>query len=207
MLDISDSWTRLHKLSELILSANSATEMLERWCLESEIADSPVVALCARNAPVEAMDSDSLEALYPQAAGKTTRFRCVRLAASGIVLVDALNWYFPENLTVDICHQLETTDIPFGRAIKNLSPTRRTFLVRRCTPDQLLSAEANEDPDFTAFEHRAVVYGRRGKPLAVVHERFRTVLVFRVPKFVTVTRKRNVPAKCSEHNTETRATA
>src|SRR6478609_7870912 len=31
------------------------------------------------------------------------------------------------------------------------SPIRRTFLVRRCTPEQLISAEANADPNFTAF--------------------------------------------------------
>jgi hypothetical protein len=77
------------------------------------------------------------------------------------------------------------------------SPIRRTFLVRRCTPEQLISAEANADPNFTAFEHRAVIYSRKGEPLAVVHERFRAVLVFRVPKARTVTRKVDVVAGSS----------
>ena len=200
MLDMPESWTRLHQLSEQILRANSATKTLEGWCRENAIAEHPIVALCSRNTPVEAMDPDSLEALYPHAEGNTVRFRCVRLVASGIVLVDALNWYFPNNLSAEICHQLETTDVPFGKAIETLDPTRRTFLVRRCTPAQLISAEASAEHDFIAFEHRAVVYSRKVKPLAVVHERFRAVLVFpfRDLKLSNGSCRRSVPSVVPE---------
>ena len=120
----------------------------------------------------------------------------MRLATAGVVVVDALNWYFPDNLSSDICEHLEKTDIPFGRAIKHLNPKRRTFLVRRCTPEQLVDARGSIDPTSTAFEHRAVVYREDGVPLAVVHERFRAILVFRVPELVRVSSPK--PATASE---------
>ncbi len=43
-------------------------------------------------------------------------FRKVRLATAGIAVVDALNWFFPDNLSSDIRAQLKTSEIPFGRS-------------------------------------------------------------------------------------------
>jgi hypothetical protein len=174
----------MHSLSERILQANSATEELERWCRDHAIGDGHIVALCARHAPAEAPDDESREAIYPCVGVDRARFRKVRLATAGIVVADALNWYFPDNLTPDISDSLETTDISFGRAIRHLNPRRRTFLVRRCTPGQLVDADQAIDPTSTAFEHRAVVYRDDNVPLAVVHERFRAILVLRIPEFV-----------------------
>ena len=185
MPDRSQDWESMHTLSERILRADSASEELERWCGERSIGDGRIVALCARQAAPEALDHASLEALYPRNVRGQTRFRRVRLVTADIVAVEALNWYFPDNLTTEICETLETTNIPFGRAIKALKPKRRTFLVRRCTPEQLVNAQGSIGPTGTAFEHRAVVYGEDDAPLAVVHERFRAVLVCGVPEFVS----------------------
>jgi chorismate-pyruvate lyase len=161
-------------LSERILRADSATDELERWCRDWGIGDGRIVALCARDAICEAMDDDSLDALQRRDVCGKTRFRRVRLATAGLVVVDALNWYFPDHLTSQMRERLETTDIPFGRVIGALRPKRRTFLVRRYTR---LDAHQASDPGGLAFEHRAVVHKEDATPLAVVHERFRMALV------------------------------
>jgi chorismate-pyruvate lyase len=102
----------------------------------------------------------------------------VKLATAGIVVVDALNWYFPARLTTEMRELLDTTDVAFGRAIAALDPQRRTFLVRRCTREQLADARRSQDMTCTMFEHRALVLGGDGALLAVVHERFRAALLF-----------------------------
>ena len=185
MPDRSRDWETMLALSERILRANSSSQELERWCRERNIGDGRIVALCARHAAPEALDHASLEALYPRSVRDQTRFRRVRLVTADIVAVEALNWYFPDNLTTEICETLETTNIPFGRAIRALKPKRCTFLVQRCTPEQLVDANGSIDPTATAFEHRTVVYGADDAPLAVVHERFRVALVCRVPQFAS----------------------
>jgi chorismate-pyruvate lyase len=184
MSDRRYSWELLHALSERILRSNSATEELERWCGERAIGDGRIVALCARNAVPEICDDESLEALYPCDVRGQTKFRSVQLATAGIVVVEALNWYFPGRLTLEMRETLETTNIPFGRVVKLLKPKRRTFLVRRCTPEQMYGTKAPIDPTAMAFEHRAVLYGEGDAPLAVVHERFRKVLVCSVSEFM-----------------------
>jgi len=182
MTDRNQTWREMCLLSERILRANSASEEIERWCCERCIGDGRIFALSARHAIPEALDYKSLQALYPHDARGKARFRRVRLATSAIVVMDAINWYFPANLTAEIREQVETTGIPFGDAIKPLQPKRRTFLVRRCTPEQLVDGWRSIDPAGVAFEHRAVVYGNDELPLAVLHERFRVTLVSRPPE-------------------------
>jgi len=193
MSDPSQAWERMHKISEAILRANSATEELERWCRNSGIGDGTIVALCERGARPRRLDDESLEALYPHCVQRDIRFRKVRLATEGIVVDDAVVWYFADKLTSDICRALETTQIPFGRAIKRLEPTRRTFLVRRKTPEQLFDADGSVDPASTAFEHRAVIYRADGAPVAVVHERFRAILTLRPARFCPMPDSADVP--------------
>jgi hypothetical protein len=151
MTDSLQSWNSMHALSERILRTDSATDELERWCRDNVIGDGQIVALCDRDARPEALDDESLEALYPHPGRDKTMFRKVRLATAGIAVVDALNWFFPDNLSRDIREQLETSDIPFGRAIRHLNPKRRTFLVRRCTPAQLVDAARSIDSTAVAL--------------------------------------------------------
>lgn len=189
MPDILQSWNSMHSLSERILRANSATEELERWCRDNAIGDGRIVAMCDRHSRPKALDDDSIQALYRYPGHDKAAFRKVRLATAGIAVVDALNWFFPDNLSNDVREQLETSDIPFGRAIRHLNPKRCTFLVRRCTCSQLVDALQSIDPTAVAFEHRAVVYRDDDVPLAVVHERFRATLICRVAEFVPLSAK------------------
>jgi len=185
MSDRRYGWKLMHALSERILRSDSATEELEQWCSERGIGDGRIVALCARHAAPEICDDESLEELYPGDVRGQTKFRSVQLVTAGIVVVEALNWYFPDRLTLEMRETLETTNIPFGRVVKPLKPKRRTFLVRRCAPEQIYGTKAPTDPAAIAFEHRAVLYGEGDAPLAVVHERFRKVLLCGVSEFMT----------------------
>jgi chorismate-pyruvate lyase len=192
MSDRRNGWEMMHALSERILRSNSATEELERWCGERAIGDGCLVALCDRHATAEMCDDESLEALYPwDVRGKTT-FRAVRLATAGIVVVEAFNWYFADHLSPEMRTTLETTDVPFGRVVKPMKPKRRTFLVRRCTPEQMNRGNSPTDPAATAFEHRAVLYGEADVPLAIVHERFLKVLVCGVSEFMVARPQRSM---------------
>jgi len=177
MLQLNDGWDLAHTLSERILAANSATFELERWCMERGIGDGRIVALCDRTARAEALDDASREAAYPRDCAEN-RFRRVKLATSGIVVADALNWYFPSRLTAGMRDVLDTTDVAFGRAITALDPRRRTFLVHQCAREQLAEARRSQDMTPVIFKHHALVLGSDGALLAVVHERFRAALLF-----------------------------
>jgi hypothetical protein len=190
MLDAFESWNLMCSLSDRVLRANSATEQLERWCTENAIGDGHIVALPVPHRSSKLPDEESVALLDPYAPRQKTQFRRVNLATAGIVVVDALNWYFPDNLTVDIRRRLETTTVSFGHAIRPLQPRRRTFFIRRSTPWELLRRSA--DPASTVFEHRAVVYRADDVPLAIVHERFRKVLLCPSPPQYQPVHNRNV---------------
>jgi hypothetical protein len=123
-------WQVLIMLSERILRTKSATEELELWCQQHRIGDGHIVAIADNDVVPRALDYDSLEALGHPEARQLVKFRGVRLATAGTVVVDALNWYFPGNLTPDMNVQLLTTNIPFGHVVAPLHPWRRIFSVR-----------------------------------------------------------------------------
>jgi chorismate-pyruvate lyase len=153
------------ELSDRVLRANSATRELELWCQQHGIGDGRIVAIREAGAAHEELDDHSINALNGMAREAT--FRRVQLVTGGIPVVEALNWYFPGNLTARMCNQLLTTKEPFGRVIAEFRPHRRTYLVKHAKPDHATFA----------FEHRAIVHAEDASPLAVVHERFLTTLL------------------------------
>jgi hypothetical protein len=169
-------WRALVMLSERILRAKSATEELELWCRQHCIGDGRIVAIADNDVASHILDDESLEALDHPEARQLVKFRRVRLATAGTVVVDALNWYFPVNLTPDMNVQLLTTNVPFGHVVAPLHAWRCTFFVRRCTPSQFAEPRSAENC-WLVFEHRAVVRAADGAPLAVVHERFLKTLL------------------------------
>lgn len=158
------------ELSERILRAASATRELEHWCAQHGLGDGRIIALCDRGAQPQRLDDNSLDALAWPAAAKNALFRRVQLATAGLVVAEALNWYFPASLTEEMREQLLTTDTPFGRVVAPLNPSRRTFFVTRCLPPHAGQPQV-------AFEHHAVVHAANGTPLAVVHEQFLDTLL------------------------------
>jgi hypothetical protein len=122
--------TSAAELSERLLRADSATRELEQWCQQHGIGDGRIVAIRQADESPERLDDHSLDVLNNYRAAKSASFRRVRLITAGIAVVEALNWYFPANLTAEMREQLLTTEMPFGHVIAQLHPRRHTFFVR-----------------------------------------------------------------------------
>ncbi len=102
--------------------------------------------------------------------GATTQgrvlLRRVALACGSVVLVEALNWYVPGRLPPDIAETLQSTNVPFGRAIESLGVSRLDVQSRSAEPGAL-------------FAQSAVVADQNGVRLAYVEETFLPSLLAR----------------------------
>ncbi len=116
----------LETLNADLLSHDSATLTLERWCgAHGMAAPAKVVAEAVRGA-VKPLPQE-LRAALGIAADAPVKYRQVRLSCGGQVLSEADNWYVPTRLTAEMNHQLDTTDIPFGKVVQPLHFRRKTL--------------------------------------------------------------------------------
>jgi hypothetical protein len=199
--DWSDSQTaRLEALALIetlnaeILSGNSATLTLERWCREHALADPPEILARRADtspAPPSAATREDLQLL----ANEPIRYRRVELACGEHVLSVAENWYVPDRLTAAMNRQLETTQTPFGKVVQPLHPHRETLLAQllwsplppgwdglQAPPEAARLGERLQMPA-ALFEHRAVLYTPEHRPIAAVHEVYqRDILAFPEPQ-------------------------
>jgi len=115
----------LQTLNADLLSHDSATATLTRWCGDHHLAPEPkIVALQEPgDAPPDAVVLRALK------AGPDTpvRHRRVKLACGDRVLSEADNWYLPGKLTAEMNRTLDTSTTPFGIAVKALNFQRRTL--------------------------------------------------------------------------------
>lgn len=156
-------------LNHRLLSNNSATATLERWCGELKMA--PQARIVARRGQRERAPSAEVREALQVSAGETVRYRQVRLACGDRVLSEADNWYVPARLTPEMNRTLETTEEPFGRVVAPLGFTRRNLAVR-------MPAAATRS---YVLEHRAVLSTGAGQPFSYVVERY-TKAAVRPPK-------------------------
>ena len=115
----------LQSLNADLLSHDSATATLTRWCGDHQLA--PQAKIVALQVPGDVpADAQVLQALN---AGPDTpiRHRRVKLACGDRVLSEADNWYLPGKLTPDMNRTLDTTTTPFGAVVKSLNFQRRTL--------------------------------------------------------------------------------
>lgn len=122
----SETERLIETLSARLLSAHSATAVLEAWCAERGLADDPrlvAVRVPGPDKPLSALQRERL-AIRPD---EPVRYRRVRLTCGAHVLSEADNWYVPARLTPEMNAVLETTQTPFGRVVRPLSPTRRNL--------------------------------------------------------------------------------
>jgi hypothetical protein len=110
------------------------------------------------------------------------------------VLSEADNWYVPSRLTVEMNRQLDTSDIPFGRAVLALHFERRTLsakLLWRPLPIGWEMGRGQQSEPATklrmpskVIEQRAVLTLPDGTPFSEVVETYTgEVLAFPAPKF------------------------
>jgi chorismate-pyruvate lyase len=170
----------LQTLNADLLSHDSATLTLERWCADHDIAPTPRVVVQRVHDADKAIPAD-LQARLAVDAG-ATRYRHVRLTCGSHVLSEADNWYVPAALTESMNEQLETTDEPFGKVVRPLGFQRRTLSAELLwsplpagweTPDS--SAPPATSPlriPAAVLRHRAILYSAAGVPFSAVVETY-----------------------------------
>lgn len=181
----------IETLNADLLSSNSATETLHEWCANHHMAvDATIHAHLLRD--VQKPISDAERARLAIGAREPVIYRRVELTCGDHILSRADNWYVPGRLTPAIDKALETTDIPFGRAIRDLHPNRQTFgvaILWHPLPEGWEMEPPPADHPGTEliipsllFEHRALVYAG-GTPVSEVVESYTSdILRFRVGK-------------------------
>ncbi len=171
----------LETLNADLLSNDSATLTLDRWCDAHKMAEPPKIA-AERVRDEDKEPTNEVRQLLGVGPMEPVRYRHVRLHCGDHVLSEADNWYVPARLTPDMNKVLDTTDTPFGRAVQELHFHRRTLSARllwsplpagwemaRSLPADG-KGELKVPPE--TIQHRAVLTLPDGTPFSVVVETY-----------------------------------
>jgi chorismate-pyruvate lyase len=183
----------LQTLNAELLSHDSATLTLERWCAAHELASPALIAAERVNGAYQA-PTDEQRQLLGVNATEPIRYRKVRLICGGHALSEADNWYVPARLTSEMNQVLDTTDTAFGRAVQALNFRRWTLSAKLLwsplPPDWEMGAPLPEQRAATltipheVLEHRAVLRLPDGTPFSEVVEIYTgEVLAFPQPRW------------------------
>ncbi len=116
----------LQSLNADLLSHDSATLTLDRWCATHHLADPPTIT-AERVHDVDKPATAEQRELLHVGPTEPLGYRRVRLHCGAHVLSEADNWYVPSRLTADMNQALQHSDIAFGRAIQALQFQRHTL--------------------------------------------------------------------------------
>lgn len=181
----------LESLNADLLSHDSATLTLERWCADHRLADpARIVAERVRDADTPA--TADVRAALDVKPDEPLGYRRVRLKCGEHVLSEADNWYVPARLTPEMNRVLETTDTPFGKAVVALRFRRHTLSAELLWSPLPKGWEMGAAPAGGAgslampehvLEHRAVLSLPDGEPFSEVVETYTSeVLAFPPPR-------------------------
>jgi chorismate-pyruvate lyase len=175
-----------------LLSRDSATLTLERWCAAHRLA-TPARIVAARVIGVDEPPSTEQRADLQVSAAEPIRYRRVRLLCGAVVLSEAENWYVPGRLAPEMNRLLDTTDTPFGKVVQPLHFRRHTLsaaLLWSPLPDAwemgepraLVQGRLLEMPP-QVLRHRALLSSPDGTPFSEVVETYTAnVLAFPPPR-------------------------
>ena len=116
----------LQTLNADLLSHDSATATLERWCTVHELASPARITAEIVRGVAKPATEDQRQRLRLAPADEV-HYRRVRLLCGTVVLSEADNWYVPARLTPEMNRLLDTTDTPFGRVVQPLHFQRHTI--------------------------------------------------------------------------------
>jgi hypothetical protein len=116
----------LQTLNADLLSHDSATLTLERWCDVHRLASPPRI-VAVRVPDVDKPPTPEQRRELAIAPADPVRYRRVKLMCGGLVLSEADNWYVPGRLTPEMNKLLDTTDSPFGVVVRALHFRRHTL--------------------------------------------------------------------------------
>jgi chorismate-pyruvate lyase len=183
----------LQTLNVNLLSHDSATLTLERWCDIHRLA-SPARIVAVRDPAGEKPVSPEQRRELGVSPAEPVRYRRVRLFCGTVELSDADNWYVPGRLTVEMNKLLDRTDIPFGKVVQALHFRRRTLSSTLLWAPLPEGWEMNPNPiapnDASAvltippelLQHRALLILPDGTPFSEVVETYTAgVLAFQAP--------------------------
>jgi len=143
----------LESLNADLLSHDSATLTLDRWCAAHNLPAAARI-IAERVHDVDKAPTAEQRNLLDVGAAEPIRYRRVKLTCGLHVLSEADNWYVPARLTPAMNQVLDTTDTAFGRAVQALDFRRRT-----------LSAVLLWSPLPAGWEMGTPVPVEQGKPL------------------------------------------
>ena len=181
----------LQTLNADLLSHDSATLTLERWCdTHHMVSPAHIIAERVKGADKQAT-AEQLQ-LLAASTSDAVRYRRVRLHCGAYILSEADNWYVPARLTNDMNQLLDTTEASFGRAVQALNFRRRALSAKLLwlplpegwetgapVPDR--SPAMLQVPD-AVLEHRAVLTLPDGTPFSEVVETYTgNILAFPIP--------------------------
>jgi hypothetical protein len=180
----------LQTLNADLLSHDSATLTLERWCDVHKLA-SPARIVAARVPDIDKPPTLEQRRELGVSPAEPIRYRRVRLMCGALVLSEADNWYVPGRLTAEMNKMLDTTDSPFGLVVRPLHFHRHTLsatLLWLPLPAgwemNAASARGAADQPMPSklLEHRAVLTLPDGTPFSEVVETYTdNVLAFPLP--------------------------
>jgi hypothetical protein len=116
----------LQSLNADLLSHDSATLTLDRWCAAHHLAD-PATVTAERVHDVDKPPTAAQRELLRVGPTEAVGYRRVRLHCGTHVLSEADNWYVPGRLTPEMNQNLDHSDIAFGRAVQALQFQRHTL--------------------------------------------------------------------------------
>lgn len=162
-----------------ILANRSATQVLERWCRDHQLAADPVIRAQLQSGAPKPPSDEQMARLGVRDASEI-KYRRVELRCGAHVLSKADNWYVPSRLTPEMNRLLESTDTPFGKAVASLQPYRQSIEARLlwaplpadagCAVDTQDSRHRELVIPSEILQHRAVLYTREHQPFSEVSE-------------------------------------
>jgi len=171
----------LQTLNADLLSHDSATLTLERWCDVHRLASPPRI-FALRVPDVDKPPTPEQRRELAIAPTDPVRYRRVKLMCGSLVLSEADNWYVPSRLTPEMNKLLDTTDSPFGVVVRALHFQRHTLsstLLWHPLPAgwEMNAASAHdlgagETMPSKLLEHRAVLTLPDGTPFSEVIETY-----------------------------------
>lgn len=181
----------LQSLNAELLSHDSATLTLDRWCQAHGLA-SPA-HITAERVRGDKRPSDEVRSRLNVGPSEDVRYRNVRLRCGSHILSEADNWYVPARLTPEMNRELDTTNTAFGRAVQGLHFQRHTLSAKllwnplpegwEMSPVRApFQADQSLAPSAHVIEHRAVLTSPDGTPFSEVVEDYTgEVLAFPEP--------------------------
>lgn len=174
-----------------LLSHDSATLTMERWCGDHHMAE-PAKISAQRVTGDDKPLPDDLRTELAIGPNEPVRYRRVLLRCGSHVLSEADNWYVPSRLTAAMNEQLDHTDTPFGRVVLPLHFRRQTLdatLLWSPLPagwesadNALPAGQGTLSIPHQVLRHRAVLYAADNRPFSTVIETYtEQVLAFPAP--------------------------